>query len=803
MQTAIIKMVTVILLTCMLNIAYAQTIKVTGTVNDNISKQVLPNATVIVKSVTNNNFSASVITNNRGLFLITVPQAGLYKIETSYSGYQNNTRDAVLIDEQHTAINAFYLVLAGKELKTVTVSAAKKPFITMDANKITLNVEQSAIAAGGNAYEVLKKAPGIMEQNDQLSFRGKSINILINGRPSNLTGEELKNMLTNMQASGIEKIEILPNPSAKYDATGGSVVNIVLVKNKLFGTNYVFTAGIGTGKNARGNTGLDFNHRSKNINVFGGYNFNHNQQYYKTNSTRYLGAGTITSDEYEVRERNNNSYKLGVDYDINKRSSVGGLINGYINYRNRVVNNTSVLHYNSNVFDSASIVATGGKAIFKNPAVNLYYKTTLDTTGKELTINADYLNYNKTWYDHFTNRYYDNEGKEYITPDYLQDNSPANINVYSLTADYIMPAKKARWEVGLKTNYSITDNDIVWQNSKSTGWANDAGKTNHFIYKENVNAAYLNYIRAIKKWNIQAGLRIEQTNTTGNSLTANRKDKNSYVDFFPNISLDYTKNENNVFSMSYRKSITRFGFNIVNPFVVYQNRYAYSQGNPGIQPEINHSIELSYIYKQAYSLTVDYIHGAKTLGEVYLPAVNNVTVSSYANYNTSDALYFSFSANKKITKNWQVSFNPMYGYISMNNTVKNVSAGSAKKLWVGQVQWGNSFSFKKGWTAEISLLYISPFQYGSYTTKTMFNSDLGISKTIMQNKASLKLGASDIFNTLNYNKELNYAGIVTSLKYKPESRFINLTFKYKFGNKNVKGNNRKQSKINDLKTRVQ
>ena len=218
----------------------------------------------------------------------------------------------------------------------------------------------------------------------------------------------------------------------------------------------------------------------------------------------------------------------------------------------------------------------------------------------------------------------------------------------------------------------------------------------------------------------------------GNSVTVNQVDKNSYVDFFPNISLGYTKNDNNVFGISYKKTITRFGFNVVNPFIIYQNKYAYSQGNPNIIPEIYHNASLNYTYKQAYSISVDYAHGIKTLGEVYLAGANNVTISSYANFNTSDILYFSISANKSITKNWMVSFNPMYGYISLKNGVENISTGTAKKLWVGQISCYNTFTFKKGWGADLSLMYISPFQYGSYITKTILNNDIGISKAIMK-----------------------------------------------------------------------
>jgi hypothetical protein len=800
MKKTILKLTATLLLAFLLNAGYAQSIKVTGAVNDNISKQVLPNATVTIKSIGNNKFSTSAVTNNKGSFLITVPQAGLYQIEASYLGYQNNTQDSVLIDEEHTGINAFYMLLAGKDLKTVTVSAAKKPFITMGANKITLNVAQSAIAAGGNAYDVLKNAPGIMEQNDALNFRGKSINVLINGRPSNLSGEELKNMLTNMQASGIEKIEILPNPSAKYDATGGSVVNIVLAKNKLLGTNYVLTTTIGTGKNLRGSTGLDINHRAKNINVFGGYTYAHNQQYFKTSSTRYLGNGTITADEYDVRERNNHAYKLGVDYDINKHSSFGGLINGSLNYRNRDVINTSILHYAGNTSDSGSKVFTTGKAIFKNPSVNLYYKTTLDTTGKELTINADYLNYNKTWYDDFTNRYYDNKGMEYIMPDYLKDNSPADINVYALTIDYVMPTKKARWEAGLKTNYTVTDNDVVWQKNDGSGWVLDGGKTNHFIYRENVNAGYLNYIQTIKKWDLQTGLRVEQTNTVGTSVTANKINKNRYIDFFPFIEIGYKKNASNELGFSYRKSIQRFGFDYVNPFIIYQSQYAYSSGNPNLQPQINHQFAISYSLKQNMLLGIEYTHAVKSLG-ISFYAQNNITISSYDNFKGSDIGYAYFNYSKKFFSIWQMNAYIYSGYFNYNVNTANYTQQQNNKPFYG-CQLSNNLTFKKGLSAECAISYRSSLVSGIFEMKPYFFTNMGINKSMYKGKFNLKLSVSDIFNTQEVNSFTNYQGVILKSNSKPESRFLNLTAKYNFGNKNVRPKREKQSKLSDIKNRI-
>ncbi len=777
----------------------AQSIKITGAVIDSVTKQGLPNATVVISN--NNNYTITVLSNKKAVYNTILPAKGFYTIEANYVGYKKQTIDSFFVDENHTVIHTIFLSVEKKYLDAVSINA-KKPFIVMGTNKIILNVAQSPIAAGGNAYEVLLRAPGVLEQSDVLNFRGKSVNILINGRPTNLTGEDLKTMLTNMQANNIDRVEILPNPSARYDAQGGSVINIVLNKNKSYGTNYVLTTTVGTGIFLRGSTGLDFNNRNKKINIYGGYTYANNRQYFINASTRYLGNANLSSYEYDQRVRNNHSYKLGLDYDINKKSTIGFLINGYKNHRDRTVENAATLHFNGNNKDSVATVNTVGKAVVTNPSLNLFYKTTLDTAGKELTINADYIDYNKAWSDNFVNNFYDENGRPYLLPTLLRDNSPAKINVYSFTIDLVLPTKKAKWEMGLKTNYTTTDNDVLWENNFGTRWVTDKNKTNHFIYKENVNAGYVNYLRTIKKYNLDAGLRIEQTNNTGNSITANQVNKNSYTSWFPTVGLEYAKNEKNTIGFNYRKSIVRFGFDYVNPFIIYQNQYAYSQGNPAILPQINHAFELSYLYKQTYSLSLAYVHGVKSLGEVYLQAPNNVTVSTYGNFKSNDVFYLSGYGSKKLFKKWTVTLNPSVGYISQNNASNKIALGNNKKIVLTQLNWQNSFSFKKGITAELNFVYLGPYQYGSYTTKIFFNSSVGISKPIFKNKVTAKLGVTDIFNTLNSNRNLDYDGIKTTMQYKAESRFVNLTLRYKFGNKNVKAKARNQSKTTDVQNRI-
>ena len=692
-------------------------------------------------------------------------------------------------------------LLTEKELKTVTVSSAKA-FIVLSAGKTTLNVAQSPVAAGSNVYDIIRKAPGITEQNDALSYKSKSTKILINGRSVNVSGEDLKQMLSSMPGSNVDKVELLSNPSSKYDAEGGAVINIILKKNKAFGTNYTLNSGVGAGKYLKTNTGLDFNHRKKDINIYGGCSFNHSRQYSTNTTLRSLNNGNINAAAYEERDRNNNNYKLGIDYDLSKRSTIGFFANGFLNNRNTDMKNASVLHYNSNTVDSMTKVFTNGHSKMSGPMVNIYYKTKLDSTGKELTLNADYMHYTKKWRDNFTNKFYDAKGDEYTTPTYIINNSPSGINVYSFTADYIQPAKKGKWEAGIKSSYTSTDNNVLWQNNSGNGWITDEGKTNHFIYKEYVNAVYVNYGEEIKKWDLQTGLRAELTNTIGNSVTLHQVDKKSYLNLFPNVDVQFNKNENNQFDFNYRKSIHRYGFNYVNPFIIYQNQYAYSKGNPQIVPEISDNFELSYTYKQAYSFSVNYSHGKKTLGEIYLQGDNNTTISSYGNYNSSDIIYVSLSAYQPVTKHWITSINPMAGYMMLNNTSALAVATTNENILITQLNWMNDFTFKKNWSAEFSVMYISPFQYGSYKTKTFFTADMGVNKNIFKNKGSISLSVSDIFNSLVYNKEVNYGGVIAAVNQKEESRFINMALKYKFGNSNVKAKTQRSSKLKDIQSRI-
>lgn len=778
----------------------SQNIKVAGTVKDELSKQALPNATVTLTSMLNPGYASTLATNEHGSYSLTVPAEGLYKINVSYLGYKTVLLDSVLINAGRQELPPVYLVLEQASIKGVTV-VARKPFIVVAPNLVTLNVSQSPIASGGSVYDAIKMAPGITEQDGSLSFRGKAVNILINGRPSHLSGEDLKNRLDGMSAGSIEKIEILPNPPARYDAQGGSVINIVLAKNKDYGTNYILTAGGGTGKYAKENTGIDINKRTSKLNLSAGYDFNRGTQYYQSTSVRYLPGALLKADEYEERRRNNDGYKLAVDYDISSKTSVGFLFNGYINARDRDVVNTSILHYDANVTDSSQKVFTAGNARISSPSLNLYYKTALDSIGKTLTLNADFMNYAKRWSDNFTNRYYDAGGGEYLVPYYLKDNSPGRIKVYSLSADYEMPAKNGKWEGGLKGGYIITDNDVLWENNTGSGWKTDPGKTDHFIYKENVNAAYISYSRPVNKWSLQGGLRTEQTNTEGKSITTGEVNRNSYIHLFPTVNISYTTAKGNALGLVYRKSIVRFGFDYVNPFITYQNAYAYSQGNPHLQPQITHQLSATWSLGQSFLAGFDYIKSIKSLGVSYR-SENDVTISSYDNFNGSQVYYLYVSYYKQLLSVWQLSFMQAFGYFSYDvNTTGYNTAGKNNNPFTS-INFRNTLSFKTGWTGELNASYVSALVSGIFKRKPYYSADMGVSKNLLKNKLTLKLSCTDVFNTLTADMKVNYQGVVMDKNKKEESRFLTLTARYRFGNLGIKKNKNRASGIEDIRGRI-
>lgn len=685
-------------------------------------------------------------------------------------------------------------------LKAVIVTASK-PYIVQKVNKTIVNVAGSPLAAGGTAWEILSRAPGVTDQGG-LQLKGKKITVLIDGRYTNLSGDDLKNMLSAMPANGIEKIELMSNPSAKYEAGGGAVINIIMTKNTRLGVNGTATVGGRAGQYGSWNTGLSLNYRNKKVNAYGSYDYLNNQQFKESSFNRVITSDRQVADNtYGNDQYRSHTFKAGLDYDLNKRNSFGILVKGMVNNMDRTTGTHSMADNAGTYNDSLSIVAANGKAQYIIPSVNLYYKTILDSTGKELKFNADYLSYEKKWNDHFATRYFDPKGIEYATM-LLRANAPASNDLKSFAVDYTQPIKKGSVEAGVKISQATTDNDAMWEKGDNGSWVKDPGKTNHFIYKENVYAGYMTVNKSFKKWSVMLGVRAEQTHTEGNSVTTKLVNTNNYLNLFPNAAIQYGAAEKHLFAFSYRKSIERYKYDIVNPFIIYRSQYSYFQGNPNLKPGLQHNFELSYAYNNELFTSFTFARFEDVLADVYRKdSTSPAIISTFDNLSSADYFEANISHSKSLFNNKWMTNNAISVFYAKYNASAGAELNNAKVA--AYISSDNTILLPKGYKVQVAATYFSPMALGVARFQSRFRMNLGASKTVLEGKGTIAVNVSDLFNTYNSKYTISSFGVQSTNYAKSESRFVKATFTYRFGNKNVKANANRKTSIENESRRMQ
>jgi hypothetical protein len=685
-------------------------------------------------------------------------------------------------------------------LRAVTIRGSR-PLLVQRSGKIILNVAESPLASGGNAFDILRRLPGVLTQEESLQWHGRSLRVLIDGRMTGLSGGDLKAILEAMPAGTIGRVELIESPSARYDAQGSAVINIVTVKTNKAGANGILTAGTGGGRHLRYNAGLSGNYRQGSWNIYGSYDHQHSLPYYSYYSDRPLdSARRITEHTDGTRQSDDNLFRLGADHVAGKKSSFGILVKGMLNYRKQDAFNRSELTGGT---DSLSTVTTMGRSRLFIPSVNGWYKWTFDSTGRELTINADYLHYDKSWSETFTTRYFDPKGIGYADPFLLRDRSPSDNRIRSVAVDYIYPSKIARLEMGVKWSSTVTDNDVRWEQHPGIAWLTDSSKTNHFIYRENIGAVYLQADRSLKTFEIQAGLRVEQTGTEGHSLTLGEVNARHYLNVFPSVSVQYTlpRDRDQQFNLSYRKSIERYDFDVVNPFVRYISQYSYYRGNADIRPSITNTVSLSYSWKDILFPSVSYGHYADALGDVYTRVdSSNAVVSSNANLGSADQWTADLSGSKSLFGNrWTINNSTGILYAKYNTP----SVQQARARWSVYASSDNVISFSKGWKVEVSGQYYSSLVLGVFTYRSRYSADMGISRSLWKAQGRLAMNVTDVFNTLSSRYDIASDGVVSSNRRKTESRVFRLVFTYKFGSRRLKAAATRKTGIDDLRGRMQ
>lgn len=791
--------------------------KVTGSIKDGGNQKIIDAASVSLISSKDSSLVKAAITNKEGWFSFENVAYGQYKVLATSIGHSQTYSKAFVINESNSLVEVGALQLVEKEkaLKEVVVSS-KKPLIERKLDRTVVNVEASVTNAGSTALEVLEKAPGVsVDKDGNISLKGKAgVIIYLDGRPTYLSGPDLANLLRNMSSSQLEQLEIMTNPPAKYDAAGNAgVINIKTKKNKQFGYNGSVTTGYTQGRYARFNESMSFNYRKGKYNFFSNLNFNSNhraQELYILRNFRDAGTKDLKSifdqQTFMENKRQNYSAKLGLDYEITKRSTLGVVLNGF--YNPGLWNSST----NTLIFDPTNNLLSQTKANtyndekWKNISGNINFRTKLDSAGQDLTTDLDFIQYKATSFQPLTSTYFDNLGNQIKAPELLNGTLPTNIKIFSGKVDYTLPLKKdAKFEAGIKTSFVTNDNNAQYDSVKAGNNILDSARNNHFIYDENINAAYVNYSRPLgKKWSVQLGVRVENTNSTGLSkgysfnATLNKfeyvetKFKRNFTQLFPTAYIQYNVNEKNQFVLNYGRRIERPDYEDMNPFVHFIDRYTFEQGNPNLSPQFAHNIELSHTYNGFFTTTLNYTNTNNIIQQVFEQnELTNETYIKKANIAHSTQLGLAISANKKITNWWTTN---VYANVFNNHftgLVNNENISIGVTAFMTQLQ--QQFSFGKNWTAEVSGFYRSKATEGVIVIQPILQVNAGISKQILKKKGSIRLNVRDVFANGVFKGYSKYNNIDIQFRNVNDSRAVSLTFSYRFNKGKLKAGSTKRN----------
>lgn len=696
-----------------------------------------------------------------------------------------------------------------KQLKEVSIQA-KKPFVEHRADKTILNVENSISAAGSTALEVLERAPGVTidRQNEQIKLNNKSgITILIDGKTSFLSGADITTLLSNMSSEQIASIELITNPSSKYDASGNAgIINIKLKRNKAFGTNGNLSLNTGQGimPNApsdlyRAGLQLSLNHRVNKWNVYGTGAFNRKVNYNNINVLRNTVTSSLSSAFNQNFERNTLGFaymgKIGADYYASEKTIIGLMVDA-----NAIVNdlsNYSKTFINEVRSTTNSNIAVNQQAFSKSPIGNLTANFNIrhdfKKEGSSITFDADYSGFSNKKDENFDAQYLNNaQVLERTTT--LRNTTNAKINVFGIKTDYVYPISKTlRVETGVKSSYVTTDNDFI---------SSDLIKSNNFIYKENINALYASLSNDWKKWQVQLGLRAEHTHSNGNSITAKKEVDRNYLSLFPTLFINQSVAKDHNIRYSYSRRVDRPNYQQLNPFVFYMDPFALDEGNPYLKPQFTNNFEMGYSFRES-SLSFNYSDTKDMITQISQQN-DSTRIVNVIRKNLGRAQ--NYSANVyvpiEIAKFWKMQNNVSVYYNKFDDSNLEGAAFTANKV-AFNLNSNQSFTLPKDFALELGFWLNSPRVSGvEETTITQYAINANVQKSMMNKKLKFRFGMDDIFLTNRWEGKLQYQNVNLRVVNHYLSRRASFSINYNFGNQNVKSARNRKTATEDLKNRA-
>lgn len=779
----------------------AQSFAIRGKIEDD-KKAVVPFANVVLyQKTTPPKIQRAEASDLDGNFIVSNVSPGSYQLQISFLGYEDNMLDVEVVNKD-IDLGLVNLKQGGIKLET-TVITAKRAMVEVKPDRTVFNVEGTINSAGDNAFGLLRKAPGVLvDNNNNVTVLGRTgVLVYVDGKKLPLNGDDLVNYLEGITSEQIDKIDIISNPGARYEAEGNAgIIDIRLKRNKNYGTNGSVSGAFSQGEFARYNTSFGINNRSEKLNLFGSGGFNINKGFNSMLFQNELNALFMNESNYIENSRNGLNGKFGADYFINKSSTIGFLYTGNLRDSQGRTNNRVEISplANKNNIDSILIANNVNDRDGNDHIFNINYAYN-GKNSRTLNIDLDYGRYNNDGLSYQPNEYYDPTETVVLSGFFSEYETPVQIDIYTFKLDFEQNALGGKLGAGTKVSrvnsdnvfrfYELIDGDRNIVNTRS----------NEFNYDEQVYAGYINYNRALtKKINFSGGIRGELTDALG-LLTAFDPSLQEdpvdlfYFQVFPNAGLTYSLSMGNTISINYGRRINRPDYNVLNPFREQLSELSFSKGNPFLRPEIVNNLEIGYTLFFRYNIKLSYSRTNDQITRLIGPEPSDPRASfiSWDNLTIKDVYALNMALPFQFTKWWNAFFNLNGSFISNNADYGN-GAVIDLQAWSYNIFSQHTFNLPLGLTGELSGWYSGPGIWGGvFIYEPSWSLNIGLQKKFFKNAMNVKLSGEDLFYQSGWSGYSAFNGLKGTGQGRWDSRRVSLSVSYNFGNNAVKSRNRK------------
>ncbi len=782
---------------------FAQEYRVNGYVKDVNNNPIAYANVVITKNSEGIEGSANgTSTDESGYFIIESLSAGNYTLKISFLGYTTYTK-AVDLDG-HTKFDTVVLEENLEALEDVTI-VAKRPTVKRLVDRLVFNVENSTLS-NNNVLDVLKHTPGVLVHDGSITIKNSTPTVYINDRRVHLSSSEVQQLLEGTSATNVKSIEVITNPPAKYEAEGGAVLNIVTSKNIVAGYNGSVFGNYKQGSEfPKYSFGTSHFFKTKKLNTYVNYSINPRKDFRNNSeSLNFTDNTSWETDLKKTRKSKNQNINANIDYDFNENNSLGFSTNILVAPREDTktrINSLTEVFNSTKVLDSTFNTSNNQVNETFNLAFTLDYTHKFKKIGEKLSVSLHHTNYDFSGFQDVNTGYFLPNTSVAFRNNKFQTFSSQEIKLYTGQIDYELPISDSeQFEAGGKVSNINSEsilNQFTFENDIKT---EDLQNSDTFLYDETNYALYTSYSKDWDAWSLQGGLRAEFTNIKGNSLSTNLINNNDYIKFFPSLYILNRLNENNEIYFNYNRRIHRPRYSQLNPFKYFLNDNAYITGDPNLKPQIDDTFTLGYTLNNKFTFEVYYsFEKDPTYEIIFQDNDDNILKQINTNIDNNISYGLDFTTYTELFPRWNLyALTSLFYYENQFFALESANELFTIDKWSVYAQLINYFSFlkDKSLTADIAFLHISPIVDGASDISSRSGLDINLRKTFWNNRASLNIRVTDIFNTQNFTQTTRYLNQDVFLKSRMENRLFTFGFNYKFGNYRLTSN-KKEIDLNE------